>query len=261
MMWYYFGLALFDVWVFLSDNWEQLTLNAAATGIGLILGKRLGVRLTVNYITKRFNLIRKSTHELQTEHHEREIVKLGGQPWVVESKGSGRRTIGLKSPFGRKMKFPAPIARLFTRLRATEKSIYSRRKNNMSRKLILMLFGAIALTLSQFGITLDPDTIIGIGTLIVSAILGQSVVDTNGLGQYAPLKEKFKSKKLWTALGGSLFIVLNDYFKLGISADIIYWVVGIGVTYILGKSAVSVVQASKNAGALPDDKNSSDQFS
>lgn len=122
----------------------------------------------------------------------------------------------------------------------------------MSRKLILMLFGAIVLTLSQFGITLDPDTIIGIGTLIISAILGQSVVDTNGVGQYAPLWIKLKSKKFLTALGGSLLIVLSDYFSLGIPPDVIYWVVGIGATYILGKSAISVVQASKNAGGTPN---------
>lgn len=126
-----------------------------------------------------------------------------------------------------------------------------KRRKKMSRKLVMMLFGAIVMVLSQFGITLDPETIIGMGTLIISAILGQAVVDTNGVGQYAPLKEKFKSKKLWTALGGSVLIVLNDYYALGVSTEVIYWIVGLGVTFILGKSAVSVVQASKN-GIIKD---------
>lgn len=201
----------------------------------------------------------KKADRQRLERNQRKIM----EHWGIE----GEWSVPISKPY--RLDFRTSLLKSFTSLqmaqfiaRFTKLHTTLRRKNNMSRKLILMLFGAIVLTLSQFGITLDPDTIIGIGTLIVSAILGQSAVDTNGLGQYAPLKEKFKSKKLWTALGGSLFIVLNDYFKLGISADIIYWVVGIGVTYILGKSAVSVVQASKNAGGQPNvDYNASSETS
>lgn len=116
----------------------------------------------------------------------------------------------------------------------------------MSRKLIMLIFGAIVMTLSQFGITLDVDTIVGMCTLLISAIIGQSAVDTNGVGQYAPLKEKLKSVKLWTALGGSVLLIISDYYGLNISETVIYLFSGVGASFILGRSVVSVAQASKN---------------
>jgi hypothetical protein len=117
----------------------------------------------------------------------------------------------------------------------------------LSRKLGMTILGSVILVLNQqLGWELNAESIIGIGSLFISFILGQSVVDTNGMGQFAPFLEKLKSSKLWVALIGSILIVLNDEYKWGMTADNIYIIVGMAVSFILGKSAVSVVQASKN---------------
>lgn len=122
------------------------------------------------------------------------------------------------------------------------------KKKLYSRKLWMTILGSVVIVLNQqLGIELSVDSIIGIGTLFMSFILGQSVVDTNGLGQYAPLLEKLKSSKLWVSIIGSFLIALNDEYQWGLSAENIYMLVGIAATFILGKSAVSVVQASKEA--------------
>jgi hypothetical protein len=147
-----------------------------------------------------------------------------------------------------------PLLLMFLKAMLNPKSHYLRRKKIMSisRKLLMAVFGAIILVLNQqLGWSLDPDSIIGACSLIISFIIGQSIVDTNGLGQYAPLIEKLKSKKLWTALVGSIVIVLNDTYHWGMSADSIYMLAGTGVSFIIGKSAISVVKA-KNAGGSND---------
>lgn len=78
---YYFLLALIDIGFYIAENWKQLTFTALASGIGMILGKRIGSRLAVRQIMKMLGLEKKSKTERQVEHHEREIIRLGGMPW------------------------------------------------------------------------------------------------------------------------------------------------------------------------------------
>lgn len=179
------GSVLFEIGFFLfHTDFGNATLSAILMGVFFIVGKRIGVRLTVDYITKRFNLRRKTAHELQTEHHENEIVKLGGQPWGVESQGLGKRTIGLKLPFGLRMKYLAPIVTRFTRQQVTEKSISRRKrqmsflKSNLSKKLIVATVTILLAALNKkFELGMSDETILVIAALAATYVAGQSHVD------------------------------------------------------------------------------------
>lgn len=238
---YYLFLAIVDIGFYISENWEGLTATTIATAFGIIVGKRIGSRIAFNYAMRVLGISHKSQLEKQIEWLiEQERGR--GNIWIAAT--SKRLKLDIRPAFFKLSRMPSmkryivPFAALHTLLR----------RMNMSRKLLLMIFGAIVPVLSQFGLSLDPDTIVQVSMLIMSGILGQSWVDANGIGQYAPLKEKLKSVKLWTALGGSVLIVLNDYFMFGVSQDLLYWIAGIGSSFIFGKSAVSFFKAKNNAG-------------
>lgn len=80
---YYVILALIDIGLFFKDNWKELTFTAVASGVGVILGKRLGIRIAVDYFMKTFGLYQQSSIELQVAHHEQQIIKQGGTPWIA----------------------------------------------------------------------------------------------------------------------------------------------------------------------------------
>src|SRR5690554_5897383 len=62
---YYLFLAIVDIGWYLWDNKLNLTFTLVASGIGVILGKRIGTRLAINYVLRTLGLEKKSTIERQ----------------------------------------------------------------------------------------------------------------------------------------------------------------------------------------------------
>lgn len=241
---------LFEVGWFLLENWEQLSVMLALSSVAFIIGKRIGVKLTVDYIVKTFRLQKKSALEQQVEHHEIQIRNLGGEPWNVALKVSKGASIGGSSRLRWATVFPAQFAGSFIR-QSVIKLLISLRRMNMeklkSRKLWMAVLGGLILVINeQFGINLSNVTLANVAATIMAYIAAQAAVDTNGLGQFAPMIEKLKSHKLWATLIVSTVTILNDALGWGMSEVTIQWLVGIGITHILGKAAVSVVKASKD---------------
>jgi hypothetical protein len=64
---YYILLAIVDIGFFLAENWKELTATAIASGIGIILGKRIGAKLAVNQIMKLLGIEHKSKLERKVD--------------------------------------------------------------------------------------------------------------------------------------------------------------------------------------------------
>lgn len=228
-------MILLDLLFWICDHWEEVTLNSVLL---LLLRK---------FILSEVHKILYFNRDGEIEWMRKKLEGLTGEKW------SGQLPIWKRVESRYIKKYS-----LFS-LAALEQK---RRKQivAISRKLFMALFGAIIVVLNQqLGWSLDAESIYGAGSLIISYILGQSLVDTNGTGQFAPLLEKLKSKKLWAAVVGSIIIVLNDTFKWGMDANSIYMLAGTGVSFILGKSAISVVKAAGGNDVKPTINGSSDK--
>src|SRR5690554_6465258 len=90
---YYLFLAIVDIGLFLSDNWKELTFTAVASGVGIILGKRIGLRLAFNQFTKMFGLEQKSTIEQKIDWLV-ELERGRGNIWSAERSSLKRNIIG-----------------------------------------------------------------------------------------------------------------------------------------------------------------------
>src|SRR5690606_29993315 len=71
---YYFLMAMVDIIFFITENWKELTATAIASGVGIILGKRLGSRIVVKQFMKALGLEKKSKLERKVE-------------WLLEQEG------------------------------------------------------------------------------------------------------------------------------------------------------------------------------
>ncbi len=219
--------------------------------------KRLANRRVPWLFKDESDVLNYQARQIRIESKLDALLSAGGVSWDADSKIGNvelMRTNGQQKKSSSQLAAfaLAILAKCFTPLKVIYHSLQRRmsmRSKLLSRKLWMTIIGSVILVLNQqLGWSLSADSLIGIGSLFMSFILGQSVVDTNGVGQFAPLIQKLKSSKLWVSLIGSILIILNDEYQWGMTADNIYVIVGIAVSFILGKSAVSVVQASKNAG-------------
>ncbi len=174
---YYVILAFIDLCMFVFDRWKELTFTMLASGAGVILGKRIGTKLAVNYIMKTLGMQQKPMSELQMEHHENEIIKLGGQPWIAPTSKpyriNIRRILFKRSMWSRMVR---SIARF------TKRYINLRRKKSMSkfksRKFILAVVGAILIILNEgLDMGISSETVLAFAGLIAVWISGESYVD------------------------------------------------------------------------------------
>jgi len=58
-------------------------------------------------------------------------------------------------------------------------------------------------------------------------------------------KQKLTSRKFLLALAGTVFVILNEGFGLGVPKDAYNWIAGFIISYIAGESVVDVAR-SKN---------------
>lgn len=56
-------------------------------------------------------------------------------------------------------------------------------------------------------------------------------------------KEWYKSKKLWTAVGSLVFVILTDTLGVPIDSETYWVIVGIATSYILGQAHVDAKTA------------------
>lgn len=181
---YYIILTIVEIWLFLAENWKQLTGTAIATGVGVIFGKRMGIRFTIRYFMKTFRLERKSADQQQLEHHEREIVRMGGIPWNVSMLQSERSVLDLKrlrlslkgGSLARFVKFITPQWGIYQLIRRMiSMNIF---KNSLSKKLTVVIAVTLVTALNdKLGLMMSEETILAIAGLAAMYVAGQSHVD------------------------------------------------------------------------------------
>jgi hypothetical protein len=217
---YYFILALVEIGIFLSDNWKGLTSTAIASGIGIIIGKRMGIRIAVKYFMKTFRLERKSADQQQLEHHEKEIVKMGGTPWnvsMLQSAGNGldlkRLRISLKGGL------LARFAKCTTPQHQTYQSL--RRNQKMSKwikpdKLMIVIGMLITASNEYFGWALDTENVAAFFFMLFTFFKQQEIIKVVRYAYGLPVAFKINSTKLVFTVLGVLIVALDQVKGMGL---------------------------------------------
>lgn len=81
---YYIFLAVIDIGLFLKSNWKELSFTAVASGIGVIVGRRIGTRLAFHYALRIMGIRHKPTLERKVEWLIQQ-EEARGNPWNAES--------------------------------------------------------------------------------------------------------------------------------------------------------------------------------
>lgn len=180
---YYALLALAEIGFFLSDNWKELTGAAIASGIGVILGKRLGTRIAINYIMRTLGLHKKPKIEQQVAWLI-ELERGRGNIWSAERRTSRRSIIGQSFRSRWVTTFRVLSAKLFTRRTATHqltlrgKKSMNLLKSNLSKKLTVTITATLLIALNdKFSLQMSQETIYVIAGIVATYVAGQSHVD------------------------------------------------------------------------------------
>lgn len=179
-MLYYLFLAFIEIGLFLSDNWKELTFTAIASGIGVILGRRVGTRLAFNYALRLMGINHKSTLEKKVDWLMEQERKRGGE-WIVST----------SKPY--KVSFRMNLFKRFTLLlmaqsiaRFTKLHMRWRKKNMQkwkSRKFILAVGTGLLVVLNE-GLDLgwSNESVMYFVGIIATWILGESAIDMKRVG-------------------------------------------------------------------------------
>jgi hypothetical protein len=162
---YYILLAIVDIGFFLAENWKELTATAIASGIGIILGKRIGAKLAVNQIMKLLGIEHKSKLERKVD-------------WLIElERGRGNvwgGNTGILSNTG---------ARSLKKLFSSYYTALSRKGKGKMNKLksrkfwIAVVSGVLLIVKEGMGIEVDSETVLAFAGIVATWILGESAVD------------------------------------------------------------------------------------
>lgn len=178
-MWYYFFVIIADVGILLWEH--KFTISLPLFGaICWAIGKRHGVKFAVTYIMKTFRLEKKSIVEQQIEHHEKEIVKLGGQPWIAPiSKPyrlNIRRLLLKRSIWSRVARSIARFVARYTNLRGKKRMDLL--KSNLSKKLVVTITATLLIAMNdKFALGMTQETIYVIAGVVATYVAGQAHVD------------------------------------------------------------------------------------
>ena len=171
-MMYYVFLSMIDIGIFIKDNWQELTFTVVASGIGMILGKRIGSRMAINYILKIMGLHKKSIIDQKVDWLISQ-EEARGNHWSLQPNGLKKVSIPIfKKPYFSLHRVTKQASQLKRRKKKMAKDILSGKKKIGVLILAVLINGVndvFGLGLTEQ--TLDTATYIGGGYVAIEGIL------------------------------------------------------------------------------------------
>lgn len=154
------------------------------------IGKRHGVKFAVNYIMKTFGLEMKSKLEQQIEHHEREIIKMGGTPWAES--GDTKKSWMVQTTLLKKRSLLSLVA-IHRKGKWKMKDFLTGKKKWLAFLLAVLINGLN----ETLGLGIDADTVSNITTGATGYIVVEGVLDfTRSITNHLKAKGETKNAEL-----------------------------------------------------------------
>jgi hypothetical protein len=166
-------LAFIDILIYFKEHWQDLAFPAAASAIGMVLGKRIGTRMAINYALKLMGIHQESIMEQQHKWLMKQEEARGN---VWSSPKSGLRIIQIPT-----------LTTLYTLSQKVRIRLNRRRtkmltkilKANLSKKLISVLVAFLVTSLNEkFNLNLSQNTVDLIIGLSAAHITLQTIIDS-----------------------------------------------------------------------------------
>lgn len=225
---YYLFLAIVDIGWYLWENKINLSVTLVASGVGVILGKRIGARIAINYIMRTLGLHKKPVIEQQVAWLiEQERGR--GNIWSAERRTSKRNIIGQSFRLRWVTTFRVLSAKLFTHRMATHQ-LTLRGKRNMKwlkpDKLTIILGVLITAANEYFGWTLDTANVGAFFFMLFTFFKQQEIIKIVRYANGLPVAFKINSTKLVFTVLGVLIVALDQVKGMGLGLPEIITIAG-----------------------------------